>query len=434
MPKKDRSTLITLAQQIRDETSEAANTATRVGGLDEDIVDSMVHQDDPAQYPPVAEVYSNTAGMIGGQGIQQANYFYLALDASDAGLGITGFAYFEYKGIATASISDYRLVATENIVPPPYFDMVDQGTTDPPYREARFWYGNGSFNIYDQITGTSIQVGKEIIVDVYNNNGATLTNFTVIRYGPTVGGFPAAVRAQADTVDNANSFGICTHNIGIGQVGKVVTQGLAGGDTSMWNANDILFLSATVSGEMTNIEQAILKPVARVIVADTEVNGGKIYVFQQAIINITALGQAIGNDESQLLTTTPQPLEVYDINVFEQNVDVTQVGAGPATAIMSPASIGASGFYRVSFNISITGTSNTIHIFEVEVNGTPTGILTAVDLTNNNINSGNGAFSVITETQISNVDTIEIYAYVGAGTSTITAATVVMNIERIGNV
>jgi hypothetical protein len=289
-----------------------------------------------------------------------------------------------------------------------------------------------SFNLRDNIAGTSIQIGKEIVIDVYNNNGVTLSNFTVVRYGPAVSGYPSAVRAQADTVSNANSFGVCTHDIGVGLVGKVTTQGVAGGDTSMWNANDILYLSATVAGEMTNVEQAILKPVARVLVADTEVNGGSIYVFQQGIINITAVGQAIGIDESQLLTATPAALAVYDANIFEQNVIVDQVGTGPYTASMRIASPGAGGLYRVSFNTSIVGTANTIHYFEVYFAGTPTGIEGTIDLTNNNIDSGSCAFSVVTEDPLAPLETIEIYAYTLAGTSTITASTTVFNIQRIG--
>lgn len=306
--------------------------------------------------------------------------------------------------------------------------------TPPAYSSGLMWFSGDHFNFYDNIPGTSIQLGEELFVHVYNNNGSTLTNFTAVRYGPSVGGIPAAVRAQADTVSNARSFGVCTHDILVGEVGKVTTFGPTGGDTSMWNDNDRLWLSATVAGELTNIEQPILKPIGRVLVSDTEANGGKIYVFQQEAINVTALGQAVGSNQTQLLGITPEPLEVYNVGGFEKNVTLTQTGGGPATAIMSPASIGASGYYRISFNITITSDNNRIHIFEVYINGSPTGLLTAIDLQNNNIDSGNGSFSAITQSIITNTDTIEIYASISANTATITVASLALNIERIGTV
>ena len=432
MTKKSRTVLTLQAQQIQTEVSEKANTNLRIGVMDQDIVDSMVHQDDPATFTSVDIVYADVAAMLSLQAQQTPKNLYRVDNAADGGL--VGYAYYEYLGGTTPSLADYKLVSSENLPPPAYFDMADQGATSPAYAEGRFWYGNNSFNIYDNIEGTSIQVGKEVVIDMYNGNGTTLTNFTVVRYGPAVGGFPAATRAQADTTANANSFGVCTHDILVTGTGKVTTQGLAGGDTSAWNANDILYLSATAPGEMTNIEQPILKPVARVLVAGTEVNGGSIYVFQQGVINVTALGQAGGADEIQLLTATPNKLEVYDANKFEQNVDVTQVGAGPYTAEMSPASVGAGGFYRVSFSISVTASGNTQHIFEVYINGAPTGQLGVIDCTNNNIDSGSTSFSSLTQVAATVSDVVEVYAYVAATTSTIAAASVTLNIERIGNV
>lgn len=305
---------------------------------------------------------------------------------------------------------------------------------EPVYTDGLLFYQNGSLNFFDSIPGTSIQMGKELVIEVYNDNGVTLNNFTAVRYGTTVSGYPAAVRAQADTILNARSFGVCTHNILVSEVGKVTTYGTVGGDTSMWSVNDILYLSATVAGELTNIEQPILKPIGRVLVSDTEANGGKIYVFQQEAINVTALGQAVGSNQTQLLGITPEPLEVYNVGGFEKNVTLTQTGGGPATAIMSPASIGASGYYRISFNITITSDNNRIHIFEVYINGSPAGLLTAIDLQNNNIDSGNGSFSAITQSIITNTDTIEIYASISANTATITVASLALNIERIGTV
>jgi len=51
MAQKDRTTLNILSTQVRDETSEKANTATRLGQLFIDFLDSLRHKDDAISFP-----------------------------------------------------------------------------------------------------------------------------------------------------------------------------------------------------------------------------------------------------------------------------------------------------------------------------------------------------------------------------------------------
>jgi hypothetical protein len=298
------------------------------------------------------------------------------------------------------------------------------------------WFDGISFNAYDNIQGTSLQRNKELVIDAYNDSGSTLTNFTVVREDGANSGNVSIIKASADTIDNATSIGVCTHDILSGEVGKVTTHGSAGGDTSAWNAGDVLYLSTSVAGAMTNIEQPILKPVAFVLVADTEANGGAIYVFQRSIVNITAVGQIsalVGS--TQDVSTTPTELEIFkNTNLLQQNVTIAQTGSSPYTATMFPSSIGASGFYRISFSVTIESTTNAIFSFEVYSNDVATGILSKVDLSNNNIDSGSSSFSVITDVPVTNVDDVKMYVYSDSGTPTFTCEAAVMNVERIGNV
>ena len=305
---------------------------------------------------------------------------------------------------------------------------------NPTYKEGLTFYdySKKALSYYNDEPDTTINIGQELVTKVYNNSGTIITNGTVVRLDGGVNfGIPFIVRSQADTTSNANSLGIATHNIGIGETGYVTVWGTIGGvDTSAWNEGDVLYISATVAGELTNIEQPILKPVALVLVAAVN---GSIIVAQKNVINVTALGQALGSLRTQTLTTTPQALTAFDAAIFEKNVVVTQTGATNLTASMSPVSIGASGFYRVGFTLALTSASNALYTFEVYINGSPTGVLALVDLRNNNVDAGSASINALTQTIISDTDNIEIYGYADGGTNAVTYTSATLNVERIGN-
>ncbi len=309
--------------------------------------------------------------------------------------------------------------------------------SNPPYSEGLIFYDNikKAISYYNDESETTVNLAQEVIVKIYNNNGSTLVNGTVVRLdGGNVGGVPTVVRSQADTITNAGAFGVVTHDIPTTDTGYIASWGQVGGlDTSAYTAGDFLYLSETVAGGLTNIEQKILKPIAAVIVSDAL--DGVIMVAQKNILNITAIGQ-IGSISlaTQNITTTPVLLEIYDNNPFEQNVTINQTGASPYTASFSPSSVGATGFYEVSFSIALSSDTNERHFFEIYINGGATGVLGVIDLTNNNIDAGSTSFTAITGVTISHTDNVAIYVYSGGGSPTITVASCVTNMKRIGNI
>lgn len=318
------------------------------------------------------------------------------------------------------------------------FDEVYQGVqldtvvTPPTHQPGRYWFDGSTFNFYDNIEETSIQLGKELLIDVHNDSGVTIPNLSVVRYGGLVAGVPVAILAQADTVANASGVAVLTHDLLDGEDGKATFTGLVGGDTSMWSAGDPLFLSATVPGELTNIEQPILNRIGRVYVSDA-VNG-VIIVSPSGVINIVALGQVGGNGRTQAITTTPAPITAYENTYnFEKNVSITNIGATNLRAQMSPASVGASGYYRIVFEVALTSTDNDLLTFTIYINGAPTSVSTIVDLRNNNIDAGSGSINAITDVVILDTDVIEVYANNDGGTSDVTFTSATNNIERIGN-
>lgn len=308
-------------------------------------------------------------------------------------------------------------------------------STPPAYAPGLMWFDGVNFNAYDNIPGTSLQRNKELVVDVYNDNGADFTNFTPVRYANALNGTPTMVRAQADTIANCSGVAICTHNVAIGELGKVTTHGTIGGDTSMWSVNDALYVSSTVAGALTNIEQPISAYIGRVLVADTEANGGKIIVSQRGILNVTALGQSSGLNKTQTITATPAGVTAYDNNAFELNTIVTHTGTTNLTTSIAPSREAASGYYRVSFNVSITAVANDLYTFEVYKNGLATGVLALIDLRNNNIDAGSCAISGLSQTApLTPSDNIEVYAYSSGGGGGVTYESALLNIERLGNV
>ena len=310
------------------------------------------------------------------------------------------------------------------------------GLTNPTHSEGLVFYDDTkkALSYYNDENDTTVNIGQELIVKVYNNNGATITNGTAVRLTTPVGGLPTVERSLADTIENARCIGVATHDIPVDGTGYITVLGsLSSYDTSSFTPGDTLFVSATVAGELTNVEQVILNPVA--VALDSEVDG-TILVASRGVQDITAIAQALGTSgNSQSVSTTPQPLSVFDVSTFSKNVSVGQdLSGGSYTTRMAPASPGASGFYRVDFSISITSTQNKVYSFEVYIDGVATGVIGVADLSNGNIDDGSTAFSIITPSVVTNAEEIEIYVSCDSGTPTITLGSCSFSVERIGNV
>jgi hypothetical protein len=136
---------------------------------------------------------------------------------------------------------------------------------------------------------------------------------------------------------------------------------------------------------------------------------------------------------TQTLSTTPVQLQIYkNTSLLQSNVTITQIGTTRYTALMTPTTVGASGFYRISLSISISSSDHNAFVFEVYINTVATGILGIIDLTNNNTTAGTTTFTAITPNPIINGDDVEIYVYSQSGTPTFSCESAVFNIERIG--
>lgn len=309
---------------------------------------------------------------------------------------------------------------------------------DPAHTEGLVFYDQveKALSYYNEETDTKINTGQELVIKVRNNTLATITNGQAVRVDGSTGGIPDIVLALADSVANGTPSGIATHDIPAGDTGYITRIGkLSDIDTSMWTEGDTLYVSGTTPGLLTNVEQEISIPIAFVLTSNVS---GQIYTSTSRAKELVALGQERSPAPpapsiTQNVTTTPAPFEGFDNSPFAVNTTVTNIASGNGNrAQFSPATTAFSGFYKLSGSAAITSSANVAIFLEVYINGTPTGLISAVDLTNNNINFGTASLASFTESQITPSDVIEPYIYCDTGTTTVTWNSLSFAIERLG--
>lgn len=151
-------------------------------------------------------------------------------------------------------------------------------STAPPYKEGLVYYDSEQRTLtqYSEISGVSLNFGHELWKTVVNKTGSIITDGSVVYLSGAQGSRPKAWLAQADNEDHsAHTIGVATHNIGINQEGYVTIAGdVHNIDLSMYNDGDLLYVSPTVPGGLTNVRpQAPLHAVKVGMVTRNQNNG-----------------------------------------------------------------------------------------------------------------------------------------------------------------
>lgn len=231
----------------------------------------------------------------------------------------------------------------------------------PSYTEGQVYYDAaiGTTNIQGAYPTTTLQVGREMHMEVINNTVGTIFNGTPVRHNGVVGGEIQIVPAQADTFINATVMGMATHDILSGEKGIITTFGYVGDmDTSLLAVGAPIYLSDTVAGGLTATAPDIATQVGGSILSGVT---GTFFVSIRNTINppvtIAALeGQTVG---------------VYNVIATPQNIiDYADsgnivMGVNPVLGSITPV---LDGFYRLSFNVSMsfpTATSTRVVDFEI---------------------------------------------------------------------
>jgi hypothetical protein len=108
-------------------------------------------------------------------------------------------------------------------------------------------------------TVTNSQNAKRLITEVYNNSGATITKGTVVYInGKHSSNFPTVLPAQANNENNSyKTFALVESDIANNSLGYVVQAGTITGlnlPTATYTDGDIVYLSPTVAGGITNVK------------------------------------------------------------------------------------------------------------------------------------------------------------------------------------
>lgn len=111
--------------------------------------------------------------------------------------------------------------------------------------------------------GTILQTGLEQHMKIYNHNGNSLLNGTVVRFSGVNNAYdPSVVPMIADgSVQPLYIVGVVTDDIPVNSTGratwfgKVRNLNTTGGDVNeVWNEGDILYISPTIAGKLTKIK------------------------------------------------------------------------------------------------------------------------------------------------------------------------------------
>lgn len=135
----------------------------------------------------------------------------------------------------------------------------------------------------------TLQVGQEQLIRVVNKVGASLleANYQCVKISGAQGQRPKVALAQANNdLNSADTIGLVTETIADNQEGFVTTSGIVRGINTTgslqgesWNDGDVLYLSGTTAGRLTNIKPSA--PTHTVIVGfviHAHINQGKIFV------------------------------------------------------------------------------------------------------------------------------------------------------------
>jgi hypothetical protein len=204
------------------------------------------------------------------------------LNIPDYGSALTG--YVPYTGATQdLNLGTYGLIGD--------FVRFNPSSSNIPSAEGVMSWDNTDGTVRLSVKGNtySVPIGQSVISRVRNSTGINLlrTNYQVVKVAGAQGQRLAVSLSQANNdANSASTLGLVCENISvnqegfivnIGQVTSINTTGNLQGET--WNDGDVLYLSPTIAGAITNIKPTA--PQHTVILGYVEyahANNGKIYV------------------------------------------------------------------------------------------------------------------------------------------------------------
>jgi hypothetical protein len=251
---------------------------------------------------------------------------------------------------------------------------------------------DGTIDVGMKGGNVTLQVGQEFLIRVVNKTGVNLleSGLTAVRADGAQGNRLKVSLALADNDDNsANTLGLVTENINNNDEGFVTTSGLVRNINTtgaiqgeLWVEGDLLFLSPTVAGGITNVKPVapqhlvIIGYVVRAHATQGSIfvkvdNGYELDELHNVKINTGSLsygdllmrsGSVWAN--SKALSGSYQLTGSLDIS-GSQTINGNQIVSGSLTITNNITVLGTSSFvYVTSSNLNLTGPYIYTNVFE----------------------------------------------------------------------
>jgi hypothetical protein len=237
-------------------------------------------------------------------------------------------------------------------------------------------------SVYDTDNDGNVDKAETVQIIARNSTGVTLTKGQIVYLSGATGNRPNAVLAQANNVNSKKSIGWVTANIANNSDGFVAVSGSAHDlDTSAFTAGDLLYLSSTVAGGLTNIIPA--HPNYEIFIgfcARAHPNFGRIIYKIQEVLEIESLhdvsitsvanNEALIYESSTSLWKNKQITERFELIVAASD-ETTALTIGTNKVIFRmPRAV-----TLTSVRASLTTAQASGTIFTVDINENGTSIL-----------------------------------------------------------
>jgi len=207
-------------------------------------------------------------------------------------ISYNGILYKNLTGAYTASdpsidVINWGAVQVNNL-------QMSTSQPKPTYSEGLVFYDDTkkALSYYNDESDVTVNIGQELIIQVYNNTGATIPNGAAVYPTGTFNDMVTIGLANAHDKDKCRLVGIVTHDILDSSTGYVTKFGEVGGiDTTAFAVGNILYL-ANIDGQLTDV-----KPT------------GSSFITQIGAVKVTGVSGSI----------------VVDINTTEFTVEASSV-------------------------------------------------------------------------------------------------------------
>lgn len=268
----------------------------------------------------------------------------VAIANGGTGSSTAAGAPFALKGGNTDITSMTGL--TGGISSPDYVQFDTAATPTQAVGRLQWDAGEGTLQFGLAGGNVNLQIGMENVAYVKNDDTVTLTDGMVVYISGANGTNLLVKRAQATSDGlSATTLGVVTETIATNGLGYITTFGNVNGlNTTAFAAGDILYLSPTTAGALTNVKPVAPQHLVTVAVC-TKVSAGNGQIFVR-------VDNGYELDELHNVKITSQAaynlLQVDPTNTYWQNV------AGPTSAV-----VGVSDSQTLT-NKTISGSTNTL--------------------------------------------------------------------------